>query len=100
MSTMDLYQEHNPAEPLNLADPKNHFGPYAKVRQQLDWSYHRLPTKERQLMQDSIVNVALSVPPKVATSSKGCLDTPVVIFTAGGMGAVGLPSALRLSANK
>lgn len=96
-STMDLYQEHSPPDPLNLASEKNHFGAYRAVRQELDWTYHRLPTKQRQLMQDSIVHVALNVPPKVETSAKGCLDTPVVIFTAGGMGAVSLSLFISIS---
>lgn len=37
-----------------------HFGPYADVRKSLDWSYHVVPSRERQRLQDEIVGYVLS----------------------------------------
>jgi hypothetical protein len=92
-STAELYQELEPANPHDLNDPVNHFGPYKAQRTQLDYSYHYLPDKSRQLLQDSIVHVALNVPNKCKTCKE--VAKPTVIFTAGGMGAVGLTRNLH-----
>ncbi|BGP15468.1 hypothetical protein JCM10213_001766 [Rhodosporidiobolus nylandii] len=37
-----------------------HYGPYAVQRAGLDWTYHVVPSKERQQLQDEIVNFVLS----------------------------------------
>lgn len=37
------------------SDPPVHEGPYASERAKLDWSYHKLPTRERAQLQDAIV---------------------------------------------
>lgn len=50
--TSSLYgalDQHNPI----------HYGKYTKVRECLDWKYHTVPNKERQLLQDDIVDRAL-----------------------------------------
>ncbi|GAA6035846.1 hypothetical protein JCM8097_005735 [Rhodosporidiobolus ruineniae] len=37
-----------------------HYGPYALERAGLDWTYHVVPSKERQALQDEIVNLVLT----------------------------------------
>ena len=87
-STSELYQEPNPPCPSDLNHPSNHFGPYARERAELDYHYHKLPTKSRQELQDSIVHVALTVPQKCKTCSKAEeSEKPTALFTAGGMGS-------------
>ncbi|GAA5915802.1 hypothetical protein JCM6882_006101 [Rhodosporidiobolus microsporus] len=36
-----------------------HYGPYAEQRGSLDWTYHVVPSRERQTLQDEIVKVVL-----------------------------------------
>lgn len=85
---MDLYQELEPPVPLNLNDVKNHYGEFREHRAKLDYSYHKLPNRSRQQLQDSIIDVAIHVPNKCTTCPKVELGKPIAMFTAGGMGAV------------
>lgn len=42
------------------ASPRpRHYGPYAIERAQLDWSYHVVPSRKRQALQDEIVSLVL-----------------------------------------
>ncbi|GAA5829939.1 hypothetical protein JCM11251_007939 [Rhodosporidiobolus azoricus] len=49
--------EPNPARE-DRPRPK-HYGPYAAVRGTLDWTYHVVPSRERQSLQDQIVKIVL-----------------------------------------
>ncbi|SCZ98995.1 BZ3500_MvSof-1268-A1-R1_Chr7-1g09345 [Microbotryum saponariae] len=91
-STAELYAR--PTASSSLADSDTHHGMYAAQRKGLDWKYHRIPTKERQFLQDSIVSSVLarahrdcerrqSDGPEESDHSK----KPLALFTAGGMGA-------------
>ncbi|ORY74511.1 zeta toxin-domain-containing protein [Leucosporidium creatinivorum] len=80
----------------------HHYGPFAHERAQLDWSYHKIPTKERHQLQDEIIEAVLR---KVSREVIDCetrgkeshpdrgtpdytkRDRPLALFTAGGMGA-------------
>ncbi|CAJ1913409.1 unnamed protein product [Cylindrotheca closterium] len=42
-------------EEYNAVDEPQYFGPYAHIRKQLDYTYHRHYRKERQWLQDSII---------------------------------------------
>ncbi|GAA5904570.1 uncharacterized protein JCM6883_003830 [Sporobolomyces salmoneus] len=89
-----------------------HFGLYAKERSTLDWSYHVVPSKARQSLQDEIVSLVLGTqvkecrdagddePCRVSGTGQaelGCQlgdcsgdsegKKPLALFTAGGMGA-------------
>ncbi|CEQ43025.1 SPOSA6832_04892, partial [Sporobolomyces salmonicolor] len=45
-----------------------HYGPYAKQRASLDWSYHVVPSRARQALQDEIVSLVLG------TEMRECKD--------------------------
>ncbi|GAA6019965.1 hypothetical protein JCM11491_006723 [Sporobolomyces phaffii] len=94
-----------------------HFGVYARERASIDWSYHVVPTKARQSLQDEIVSLVLGTmvkecrdagddePCRVAGGPRGQAELgcqlgdcsgengesddgkPLALFTAGGMGA-------------
>ncbi|SCV70808.1 BQ2448_3570 [Microbotryum intermedium] len=97
-STAEIYAR--PATSTSTDSPSDvHHGTYAAQRKDLDWEYHRIPTRERQLLQDSIVSSVL------ARAHRECERThkddddddpeeqstahrkPLALFTAGGMGA-------------
>ena len=62
------------------------YGPYAKIRAQLDYSYHRNYTKERQLFQDKLIKKFSG---SIIRDAKGYIGTrptePWCVFTAGAM---------------
>jgi hypothetical protein len=75
-----------------------HYGPFARERAQLDWSYHKIPTKERNQLQDEIVEAVLrkvsrevidcETRGKEAHPERGTPDhtlraRPLALFTAG-----------------
>lgn len=85
-----------------------HFGPYRRERLELDWSFHKIPTKERQALQDEIVDQVLRRVVKECEEGQNARDCgsgevctrrkekgelgesdnrPLALFTAGGMGA-------------
>lgn len=89
-----------------------HYGLYAQERSTLDWSYHVVPTRERQSLQDEIVSLVLGTQVKeckdagedepcrvngTGQAELGCQlgdcsgdsddGKPLALFTAGGMGA-------------
>ncbi|BGP24092.1 hypothetical protein JCM10295v2_002993 [Rhodotorula toruloides] len=52
--------EHLEPDPSDDKKPRpQHYGAYARERASLDWSYHVLPTKARQALQDQIVKLVL-----------------------------------------
>lgn len=51
---VDLSQLGKDSRPEGL-----HYGRFKKERMELDWSYHKIPTKERQELQDEIVEEVL-----------------------------------------
>lgn len=66
------------------------YGNYAAIRKTLDYSYHSNYTKERQLLQDKIIDHLLSIANIVdPTSGEMCATPshPWIAFTAGCMGA-------------
>lgn len=75
-----------------------HYGTFAHERAQLDWSYHEIPTKERNQLQDEIVEAVLrklsrevidcETRGKEAHPERGTPDftlraRPLALFTAG-----------------
>lgn len=89
LSTARLYQETNPANARDLNDPANHHGPFKKERSLLDFTYHLLPNRSRQELQDTLLEDYLK---HSDNSCKTCapqvFQKPLALFTAGGMGAV------------
>ena len=68
-----------------------HFGSYADIRKSLDYSYHSNYIKERQLVQDDIIDLLLNTTQVVDPISGVTCEIPSrpwITFTAGGMGAV------------
>lgn len=64
----DPVEEYEP-DPTNPSRPTpRHYGLYAQERSTLDWSYHVVPTKTRQSLQDEIVSLVLG------TRVKECRD--------------------------
>lgn len=85
-----------PTSTLYAAPPDpllQHYGPYHAERRMLDWGYHKIPTRERQAMQDEIVRDVLRRVARecLANDGKSCEGggegKPLALFTAGGMGA-------------
>lgn len=35
------------------------YGPFQKEREQLDWSFHKIPSRERQELQDEVIRGVL-----------------------------------------
>jgi len=69
-----------------------HYGPYASVRESLDYSYHSTYTKERQALQDEIIDGILgrNTPLDQQQENQQCsceYYVPWAVFTAGAMGA-------------
>lgn len=95
-STAEIYHQPNPPSP-NMHDLRNYHPTFARHRVDLDYTYHLLPTIERQSVQDRIIQHILSTQTKRSASLKAacCQDQqqgvkgkkPVALFTAGGMGA-------------
>lgn len=73
------------------------YGPYAHLRKALDYSYHKNYTRERQMLQDSIINETLNKAQLIDSKSGEVCTTPTepfLVFTAGAMG-VGKSHTLR-----
>lgn len=71
--------------------PVSFTGPFAYIRSKLDYSYHKRYSRDRQLLQDSIIELMMNST-IVMDSSTGrvCsvpLSKPWIVFTAGAMGA-------------
>jgi len=72
-------------EEYNAVDEPQYFGPYAHIRKQLDYTYHRHYRKERQWLQDSIIENLMD---NVADGVECVTPTePWLIFTVGPRGA-------------
>ena len=71
-------------EDYNCVHSEEYFGPYAHLRKQLDYTYHTNYRKERQWLQDSIIEDMLEV-----EEDSGCIipSEPWLIFTVGIQGA-------------
>lgn len=72
----------------NCVDDTSFYGPYAHLRETLDYDYHHNYKKERQWLQDSIVEEMLSTVKRL--DANGICTTPTepwIVFTAGAMGA-------------
>ena len=65
------------------------FGPYAHIRRTLDYTYHKNYTKERQFLQDSIIDEFLEDVSIKDVNGNVCTTPtdPWLVFTAGAMGA-------------
>lgn len=66
------------------------YGKYASIRQTLDYKYHSNYTRERQLVQDKIIDHLLNNTwIEDPTTGQGCPTSvqPWIVFTAGPMGA-------------
>ncbi len=77
-------EENNQTQSLTF------YGQYAHLRRTLDYSYHRNYNRERQMLQDAIIEETLSRVSVVdAYSGQTCTTPtePFLVFTAGAMGA-------------
>lgn len=66
------------------------YGPYAHIREKLDYSYHKNYKRERQMLQDAIINEIMNKAKVVDANSGEVCTTPTepfLVFTAGAMGA-------------
>mmetsp|Transcript_144687 Transcript_144687/g.255159 ORF Transcript_144687/g.255159 Transcript_144687/m.255159 type:complete len:260 (-) Transcript_144687:28-807(-) len=65
------------------------FGKYTKIREKLDYNYHRVYCEERQLLQDGIIKEFLNAEVSDSESDESCSAPvdPWIVFTAGAMGA-------------
>ncbi|EGU12991.1 Glutaredoxin [Rhodotorula toruloides ATCC 204091] len=80
--------EHLEPDPTDDSKPRpRHYGAYALERASLDWSYHVLPSKARQALQDQIVKLVLEA--RVKECSEAGDDEPCRVSERreGGMGA-------------
>lgn len=67
--------EHLEPDPTDDSKPRpRHYGAYALERASLDWSYHVLPSKARQALQDQIVKLVLEA--RVKECSEAGDDEP------------------------
>lgn len=88
MTTSNLYEWRDPPNSDDLSAAANHHGRYKSIRRSLDWRYHHLPTRERQLLQDEIVQEALNKHPGNfcwigSHHELGNAKQPLALFTAG-----------------
>jgi dephospho-CoA kinase len=77
-------------------DDRSFVGEYAGVRETLDYSYHKVYQRERQLLQDGIISSFLQTSVSDSKSDMTC-PAPInnwIVFTAGAMGA-GKSHAMR-----
>ena len=65
------------------------YGLYANIRERLDHSYHSNYTKERQFLQDSIIDDVLRNVKLEDINGDTCTTPtePFIVFTAGAMGS-------------
>lgn len=70
-------------------DDQAFYGPYAHIRRALDYTYHSNYTKERQFLQDSIIDEFLKDVSIKDVNGNVCTTPtdPWLVFTAGAMGA-------------
>lgn len=70
-------------------DEQAFYGPYAHIRRTLDYTYHSNYTKERQFLQDSIIDEFLEDVSIKDVNGNVCTTPtePWLVFTAGAMGA-------------
>lgn len=75
----------------NPNDLEHHTGKYAHLRTRLDYSYHRVPNKQRQILQDSIIDAVIRQQTDFPRECRDCIAPeddrahPQVLFTAGAM---------------
>lgn len=76
-------------EENHQSNDRNFYGPYAHIRETLDYSFHKNYTRERQHFQDSVIREFIDS--AIVTSPSGEVGTtpksPWIVFTAGSMGA-------------
>jgi predicted kinase len=79
-STLVSTEQHN-----GVANTDEFFGPYAHLRQRLDYTYHTNYRKERQWLHDAIIEDML----EVEDDEAGCIipSEPWLIYTVGPQGA-------------
>ena len=70
-------------------------GKYKHIRDRLDYSYHKMYSQSRQLLQDRIIDSVLSIT-TTSVSTSSSVSSPWIIFTAGVMGAGKTHSIRRL----
>ena len=70
-------------------------GKYKHIRDRLDYSYHKMYSQSRQLLQDRIIDSVLNIT-TTTTMSSSSSSSPWIIFTAGVMGAGKTHSIRRL----
>ncbi|KAK4052559.1 hypothetical protein OIO90_004328 [Microbotryomycetes sp. JL221] len=59
LPTTYLYAQRHNKRSIDHQSNQGHYGSYVQVRRELDWNYHELPTKQRQLLQDQVVKAVL-----------------------------------------
>jgi hypothetical protein len=92
LSTEDNYQSSS----------ASFFGPFAHLRKTLDYAYHKNYNRERQILQDAIINETLNRVQVVDANSGEVCTTPTepfLVFTAGAMGAGKSYTLKRLQEN-
>ncbi|KAL7010229.1 hypothetical protein EMMF5_000249 [Cystobasidiomycetes sp. EMM_F5] len=92
-STAEIYQQE--LNGSNAEDIVNFVGAHAYLRTQLDYTYHKVPTKDRQKLQDGLMQEILSQRTEECQACHDDFDHPQVLFTAGAM-ASGKGHTLRL----
>jgi len=76
-------------EENNKADDDSCYGPHAHIRRTLDYTYHSNYTKERQFLQDAIIEEFLEDVSIKDVNGDVCTTPtePWIVFTAGAMGS-------------
>jgi len=87
--SINQFSINKSTEDIHFSNELLFYGPYAHIRQTLDYSYHSNYTRERQLLQDAIMADFMTTPKIVDVDGKvGNTPTePFIVFTAGAMGA-------------
>ena len=99
LSTEDNYRESNvPKQQLGEQQHAAFYGRYQRARRRLDYTYHAIYSKSRQLLQDKIIDTVLLNTAKTSTTGGATGSSkrrrveknnrhPWILFTAGVMGA-------------
>jgi len=80
---------HKSSEENHRSDDMKFYGKFASIRENLDYSYHSNYTKERQHIQDYIIEDMLESASITDVNGDICTtpEKPWIVFTAGAMGA-------------
>mmetsp|Transcript_16658 Transcript_16658/g.22100 ORF Transcript_16658/g.22100 Transcript_16658/m.22100 type:complete len:610 (-) Transcript_16658:158-1987(-) len=84
-----VFSEHLSSEENNKSDDMNFYGRFSHIRKTLDYSYHSNYRKERQWLQDTIIEEMLECVEITDINGNTCTTPtePWLVFTAGAMGA-------------